>query len=174
MANLRTIVKILFLALLTSLPLHAGGEGNMIVTSLTANDGLANNTVWSVLQDKAGFIWIGTSDGLDRYDGKGIRHFLPDRNVGENNNVLSLCEDDFGKIWVGTYSGLCVVDPKTEEEKVFPLGLQDVDDASVRVYQIIKTDDKLWIPAGKYGFIRIDTLTGEVKRFNVSADGKLK
>ena len=172
MANLRTIVKILFLALLTSLPLHAGGEGNMIVTSLTANDGLANNTVWSVLQDKAGFIWIGTSDGLDRYDGKGIRHFLPDRNVGENNNVLSLCEDDFGKIWVGTYSGLCVVDPKTEEEKVFPLGLQDVDDASVRVYQIIKTDDKLWIPAGKYGFIRIDTLTGEVKRFNVSADGK--
>ncbi|WP_369015121.1 two-component regulator propeller domain-containing protein, partial [Klebsiella pneumoniae] len=59
----------------------------MIVLPITANEGLSNNTVWAVLQDKSGFIWIGTVDGLDRYDGNEIRHFAPDSLIGENNSV---------------------------------------------------------------------------------------
>ena len=170
----RLIVKILLPLLLLLAEASASGHSNVTVTSLTANDGLSNNTVWAVLQDRAGFIWMGTADGLNRYDGREIRHYTPDRIVGENNNVLSLCEDESGNIWVGTYSGLCVYNPKTDRETVFPLNIPDVLDAELRVYQIIKTSDgNMWIPAMKYGFIRINPETLEVKRIAGSADGSV-
>lgn len=170
-----TIVKILFLLLLSTWGLVAAAEGNMIVTSLTANDGLSNNTVWAVLQDKAGFIWIGTADGLDRFDGKDIRHFYPDRLQGENNSVLSLCEDEQGRIWVGTSSGLCVFDPVTEKEYAFSLNLPDVDDSNFFVYQIVKTSDgALWIPAGKYGFLRVDPKSMTASQVCSSSDGSVR
>lgn len=174
MSKAREIVIILIVTILSLAGIQQAGAGNMIVTSLTANDGLSNNTVWAVLQDKAGFIWVGTTDGLDRYDGREIRHFSPDRQVGENSYIQSLCEDDSGLIWIGTNSGLCIFDPETEQESVFPLGLADVDDATIRVYQIVKVPDgSLWIPAGRYGFIRIDPKTKEVRRLSSSADGSV-
>ena len=71
-------------------------------------DGLSHNTVWCALQDSYGFIWLGTSDGLNRYDGRGnkvYRNVLNDKFSLENNFVEALIEVD-KSIWVGTNSGL--------------------------------------------------------------------
>lgn len=174
MSRAREIVIFLIITILSLAGISQANARNVIVTSITANDGLSNNTVWSVLQDKAGFIWVGTADGLDRYDGKEIRHFSPNKQVGENNYIQSLCEDDNGLIWIGTNSGLCVFDPETEQESVFSLGLPDVDDATIRIYQIVKVPDgSLWIPAGQYGFICIDPKTKTARRLSSSADGSV-
>lgn len=67
-------------------------------------DGLSHNTVWCALQDSYGFIWLGTSDGLNRYDGRGnkvYRNVLNDKFSLENNFVEALIEVD-KNIWVGT------------------------------------------------------------------------
>ena len=72
-------------------------------------DGLSHNTVWCAIQDSYGFIWLGTSDGLNRYDGRGnkvYRNVLNDKFSLENNFVEALIEED-QNIWVGTKLPTC-------------------------------------------------------------------
>ena len=75
---------------------------------LTVEEGLSYNTVLSIYQDSRGFLWIGTYNGLDRYDGYKFIHY---RNSEEDSTSISdskiraLCEDNDGNIWVGTWSG---------------------------------------------------------------------
>ncbi len=86
--------------------------------NLTVQNGLSNNKVNTVIQDKAGFIWFGTEDGLDRYDGykfKIFRHDPGDSNSISDNNVWALLVDHSGYIWVGTKDGILnQYDPQKE------------------------------------------------------------
>ena len=73
--------------------------------SITVEHGLSQPTVRTMLQDRRGFVWIGTLDGLNRSDGARIRVFrtLPNQpNSLSDNHVSSLVEDDAGHIWIGT------------------------------------------------------------------------
>ena len=84
---------------------------------LSMEDGLSNNEVFTAIQDKQGYIWIATADGLDRYDGYAFRVFRHDPNDPTSisgNLVRAICEDPEGRLWVGSYSdGLNLYDPKT-------------------------------------------------------------
>ena len=77
--------------------------------NLSVQNGLSQNTVNAILQDKQGFMWFGTKDGLNRYDGLSFRKFKYDdrtrRSIG-NNFITALYEDAKGNIWVGTDVGL--------------------------------------------------------------------
>ena len=85
---------------------------------LTIADGLTSNTVQCLAQDAQGFLWLGTQDGLSRYDGRGFRAFRADaRRVGSlpSNFVRALAPDARrGGLWVGTGTGLSYYDPRTE------------------------------------------------------------
>ena len=83
--------------------------------NLSSQNGLSQNTVSAILQDSKGFMWFGTKDGLDRYDGVSFRHFKYDRtnprSLG-NNFVTSLYEDIEGNIWIGTDVGAYIYYPE--------------------------------------------------------------
>ncbi len=84
---------------------------------LTSSDGISQSEVYTFLEDSQGFIWFGTVDGLNRYDGYTLDIFNTNRNDPHslsNNTVRSLIEDRFGRIWIGTDDGLNVYDPQTE------------------------------------------------------------
>lgn len=90
---------------------------NMRFSHLDQKQGLSQNTAGTFLQDRDGFMWVGTQDGLNRYDGysftvyrtiAGDTHSIPD------NFILTLAEDNDGNIWIGTRNGLCVY-VKTED-----------------------------------------------------------
>ena len=85
--------------------------------NLSIQNGLSQNTVNAILQDRKGFMWFGTKDGLNRYDGLSFRKFKHDvtntRGLG-NNFVTSLYEDVEGNIWVGTDVGLYVYYPEKD------------------------------------------------------------
>lgn len=75
---------------------------------LTREQGLSHNFIWCVLQDKKGFVWIGTYDGLNRYDGrkfKVFKHLINDTTSLGANEVSALLEDRSGNLWVGTLGG---------------------------------------------------------------------
>jgi ligand-binding sensor domain-containing protein len=75
---------------------------------LTVEDGLSNNKVNTITQDKTGFIWFGTEDGLSRFDGynfKLYRHNPSDSNTLSNNSIWAILEDRQGNIWIGTKDG---------------------------------------------------------------------
>ena len=75
---------------------------------LTIDDGLSANTVLSLLQDSRGFLWIGTYNGLNKYDGYNfiVYNNSPDDSSSiSDNQIRSLCEDSNGDIWIGIWEG---------------------------------------------------------------------
>ena len=83
----------------------------------TIDHGLSQNTVFCLLQDKDGIIWVGTEDGLNKFDGytfTAFKHRNQDSKSISNNQINALFEDKEGKIWVGTSAGINLYDKKTE------------------------------------------------------------
>ena len=80
--------------------------------------GLSSNNVTNILQDSKGYIWIGTEDGLNKYDGYSFTKykFDPlDSNSLSQNMIYTIWEDKEGFIWTSSYEGLCKFDRKTEK-----------------------------------------------------------
>ena len=76
---------------------------------LGAAEGLAQGSVYTLLQDRHGFVWMGTQDGLHRYDGYQFEIFRPqpyDEASLPHGMVQTLLEDRQGRLWVGTFKGL--------------------------------------------------------------------
>ncbi len=79
-------------------------------------EGLSSRVVYCLLQDRDGFLWVGTNNGLDRYDGT---HFVPFKTQRSNHNSLinnqlySLCEDRQGRIWMSAENGVSRYDKIT-------------------------------------------------------------
>lgn len=85
--------------------------------TLSVEDGLSQNTIWTIMQDKKNCMWIGTSDGLNRYDGYAFTtyyHHSDDSLSIADNNIRSLCIDEEGTVWIGTLIGLSRYNVKTD------------------------------------------------------------
>ena len=84
------------------------------VKVLDGESGLADPTINVLLKDKKGFLWIGTDNGLNRYDGTEIKTYLhndADAHSLPNDHITGLLEDEKGFIWVGTTGGLARLNP---------------------------------------------------------------
>lgn len=88
------------------------------IRHFTTTEGLANNRMMSVYEDKAGIIWFGTGSGISRYDGKSFRNFTSPnaplfyKEGHLNNDINTIIEDKTGKLWVGTRGDAFVYDGK--------------------------------------------------------------
>lgn len=89
---------------------------------ITVEDGLSQTTAQYLFQDSKGYMWIATTDGLNRYNGHDFdiyryREGYPQSISG--NYISAVNEDEYGNIWVGTSRGLNKIDTKTNEIKVY-------------------------------------------------------
>ena len=76
---------------------------------LNTSNGLSQGYVYDMLQDKDGFMWFGTKDALNRYDGYSFKVYTYDSynpNSLSNNNINRLFEDSKGRLWVTTDDGI--------------------------------------------------------------------
>ncbi len=123
--------------------------------SYSMKDGLSQNVVRAVKQDSMGYIWIGTEDGLNKFNGYNFKIYkqeVKDPNSLADNFIYSLAAGDSGKIWVGTNSGgLALYEPSKENFKVFQHDPSDVHSISEgRIYSIhIDEEGNVW--AGTFG-----------------------
>lgn len=88
------------------------------VTYLGINQGLSNNSVRCILRDHKGFMWFGTFDGLNRYDGYNFRVFRNKVNDSAsliNPFINALSEDKKGRLWIGTRHGLSIYDNPSDK-----------------------------------------------------------
>jgi PAS domain S-box-containing protein len=112
-ANAKSAWLILFIlvfvgGLYTPTPVHAQALMPRF-THLASEQGLSHNIVRCILQDSQGFMWFGTSDGLNKYDGYTFtvyRHRRSDPASLSDNTVTALYEDRTGTLWIGTAMGL--------------------------------------------------------------------
>jgi ligand-binding sensor domain-containing protein/signal transduction histidine kinase/DNA-binding response OmpR family regulator len=113
----------LFLLLLLCLAAQSQ-QASYYFKNYQVQNGLSSNTVTSALQDKKGFMWFGSRNGLNRFDGnvfKIFRNKLGDSSSIGSNSIFSLYEDSKETLWVGTYKGIYLFDPLLETFKPFTL-----------------------------------------------------
>ena len=97
---------------------------------LTDKEGLSNNRVWAITQDKFGLIWIGSGDGLNRYDGYKVDVYRNERGNKTSlpsNHIRCLFTDSQGIVWIGTANGLALYNNPTNSFKsyfLFIIGAQ--------------------------------------------------
>ena len=143
--------------------LHAQDNG-MQFTHLTSENGLSMNNITCMIQDSKGFIWIGTPNGLNRYDGYKCKIFTPDTsdlNSLSDRTINCLAEDSKGNIWVGTSNGLNKYDWKDEK---FYRYKNDPDDENS-----ISNNFILSLLKDKTGILWVGTLDG-LNKYNLKQD----
>lgn len=125
--------------------------------TLDIKDGLSQNTVNAILQDRRGFMWFGTKDGLNRYDGLSFRIFKKEESKLGNNFITALYEDHEGNIWVGTDAGVYIYNPVSETFTDFT-ETSDTGQAITRAVTMIggDSDHTIWISVDYQGLFRYD------------------
>lgn len=141
---------------------------------LTIEDGLSQNTIHALLQDHRGYLWIGTANGLNRYDGYTFTRFKNDPNDPNSlsfNSVISLYEDTGGYLWIGTWGGgLNRYDPTTGKFTRYLPDSKNPASLSNSVVTSIVQDKKgrLWV--GTLGGLELmDTATGSFTHYHARA-----
>lgn len=152
--------------LFTVLTICRGTAQPYYFTHYQVEDGLSNNAVICMMQDHLGFMWFGTRDGLNRFDGLSYKIFRNDpgnKNSIGSNAIMCLSEDSDKKIWVGTEKGLFLFDELTESFTQFkPAG--NVSVLSVKV----EGDDIYYITL--YTLYRFNKKTKKLKPFVVNKE----
>ena len=137
-----------------------GQQRTLNFKGLTLDDGLSQSTINCILQDKKGFIWIGTRGGLNRYDGTSFKVFLhnPSDSTSISNNIIySIYEDKSGLIWVGTQEGLSVFDHATQAFTVFKKNISPGIGLSHNIVKSVIEDNEgnYWIATNGGGLNKI-------------------
>lgn len=103
---------------LMTIKVSANELSSEIFEVLSIDDGLSSENITTIFQDSKGYMWIGTSNGLNRYDGEYIKVYncdINNKNSLSSTYITDLAEDDDGNIWVGTSNGLDVLNRDKDE-----------------------------------------------------------
>lgn len=129
------------------------------------NNGLSQNTVFTIFQDNQGFMWFGTKDGLNRFDGTSFKifKFSPGGNL-RDNVFHRILQDKNDNLWVGTDDGIYIYNPRSEEFNRFEKTPADhVSMDGVVSDILLDNDGDMWISVEEKGVFcynfRADTLT---------------
>lgn len=133
--------------------------------TLDTMSGLSHSTVNVMLQDCNGFMWMGTKDGLNRYDGLSFRVFHKEDSGLGNNFVTALHEDKDGDIWVGTDAGVYIYHPGREDFSSFDKIPSGMDGRIKRSVTCIASDGRgnVWIASDGEGLFCYDKKAGSLK-----------
>lgn len=153
----------MFSALFTPIKLAAEDLQPLFFVNLSTENGLSSNVTSTIVQDRYGFIWIGTLDGLSRFDGYKMHHFQSRK--GDHSlsfsNITALLEDG-DKLWVGTWDGLNIIDIKS-------FRTEEIDTGAARVIRALYKDrgGDVWVGTSE-GVMIIDKERKAIRRITAS------
>lgn len=122
-----------------------------VIYSLTEQNGLSDNNVTCFYQDSHGYLWIGTQNGLNRYDGSAFRIFRNKNNAADElaaNSVLAITEDRAYHIWIATADGLSMYDPQADTLHTWRVSATDPDINTLNTIAVDSYGD-IWL--GSFG-----------------------
>jgi ligand-binding sensor domain-containing protein/signal transduction histidine kinase len=125
---------------------------NLEFETYDTRQGLSQNLVFTIVQDKKGFLWFGTDEGLNRFDGhefKIFRHDSRNKNSIIDNSIHGLTVDNDGVLWIGTNNGLSRYYPETEFIEQLPIDINNSDPFKPKgttINELKKDNDgRIWI-----------------------------
>lgn len=137
---------------------------------LTNNDGLSQTDINTMVQDRKGFMWFGTQNGLNKYDGYGFKVYYhdpdDDRSI-QRGWLMALHEDAQGRLWVGAIGGLSYLDPVTETFIHYRHDPADSTSLSNNNVWDVYEDSQgvLWVGTRNGGLNRFDAQTKTFTRY---------
>src|SRR5690606_20653433 len=139
----------------------------------TSVNGLSQRSVADIIQDKKGFIWFGTRDGLNKFDGQKFvvyRHNTTDSTSLSNSNIHAIYEDQGGNLWVGTERGLNKYNPATDKFIRYTFADSPHGVADNLVHDIIQISSRILWVATENGIIQLNIQTNEIKKIQKESD----
>jgi diguanylate cyclase (GGDEF)-like protein len=156
---------------LCSLVASAAAPPEMVFARLGSADGLSQGVITSIVQDVRGFMWFGTEDGLNRFDGYELRHFIHNRADAAslpNNWIAALARDASGRLWVGSDGGGVVWHDDTAGQFRRPeasAGKAQLH-ASLRVRTLYEDHEgRLWVATRGAGLHELDAHGQEIAEY---------
>lgn len=136
---------------------------------LTTEDGLSNNNVYDVIQDRLGYLWFATEDGLCRFDGYEFKVFRNDpanQNSLSDNSVWDLMEDKKGNIWIGTKNGwLNCYNPISNEFRKWKLESDILKENAITfIYEDSK--DLIWVGTYRSGLYTLNPTNNKIDHWS--------
>ena len=124
--------------------------------NISVKDGLSHETVQAILQDREGYMWFGTLDGLNKYNGYEISIYRHDPNNASSlldNNVLALYEDSKGRLWIGTGRGLDMFNRRSRTFSHYQQDNRNSDSLNGRKVTVILEDltGLIWVGTSNSG-----------------------
>jgi len=150
------------------------GQNNNDFTRISISEGLSQSTVRAILQDSEGYMWFGTQDGLNKYDGYNFtiyKNDLDNPNTLSNNEITSIVEDNKGNLWIGTNGGgLNKFNKTTETFTHFKTTSTQLNKISNDFIFSLYIDSKegLWIGTVGGGLNVMDLETERIEVFNTN------
>lgn len=139
-----------------------GGHSPFYFKKISVKDGLSHSTVNCFFEDSLGFMWVGTYDGLNRYDGIKFKSYGQKDGLS-SNNVLDIIGDDDGNLWLATGMGLTKYNPKSEIFTPY------IDSTSFNFFTNLLLDTKnnrIWIGADEGGLKYFDLQSMQIESFD--------
>jgi len=140
----------------------------MLFARVGSDSGLSQGAIMAIAQDSQGFLWVGTEDGLDRFDGYDWRHFMHghhDTGSLPNNWISSLALDQRGRLWIGTDGGgLAWRDEAHGLFRVTGPGGDDPNDVGGMVQTVLPTRDGRLLVGTRGGGLRVFDAAGRPVR----------
>lgn len=164
MAKRHTIL--ILIALLLALPLTAPAAKHYTFVHYDTGNGLPQNMITSLAQDQTGFIWIGTKNGLSRFDGSSFQTYhsgMGSHGPG-NSYINGLCATADGKLWIATAQGVYIYDPKSDLFSRFGLK-SDLGTAVKSCSDIYEHNGFIYILTHNDGLFRYDIRTQQMRQF---------
>lgn len=144
-----TVLLFLFICVFSNNVYSSNKYSNINFQSITIDDGLSQSLAEYIYQDSLGYIWIGTNDGLNRYNGnefKVYKNIKNDENTISNNMISSLVEDSNKNLWIGTDGGLNKMNLNTGEIARYLVSEEDKLYSNTVVDELlIDSRGRLWV-----------------------------
>ncbi|MBJ2173597.1 response regulator [Aureibaculum sp. A20] len=147
---LKRIYTFLLLLIFTWSGLYAQNTELEYSKKIDISDGLAHNGVTSILEDSKGYLWFGTYDGLNKYDGYHLDTYKNtlDNDILTSNRIRALSEDKNGNIWIGTDEGITIFNYSQKKfKKIYSNKLSGKGARGPIIRKIIITEENKFILA---------------------------
>lgn len=165
--NIKAILSLTFLVLCFK---GALAQNNINFEHISTNDGLSQSDINCIYQDKEGFMWFGTFDGLNKYDGYTFKNYLPktnDETSISSNIVFTITGDNNGALWIGTTGGgLNRFDKKTEKftRYKYDTTIEGGIDSDVVRKVFVDSKNRLWVGTDKG--LNVVNLSQNIQNYN--------
>jgi ligand-binding sensor domain-containing protein len=169
---LNKAIKLILLLLLVQIGFGQKSKSPFIFDNFVDKNGTASNFINCFLQDKSGFLWVGTSNGLKRFDGDKFTIFNHEKDKPTSlvhGVVMALCEDNLGRIWVGTVEGVGYFDKKTNQF----FNLKEINKRDYACLNIVcDVQGDIWFSIRDKGLYRYSEKTKKLQNFQYDPNNK--